>query len=322
MTADPAEQAYPAILQVRRAVKHYGARTALAGIDLSLAPGETYALLGPNGAGKTTTMRLITQALQPDAGEIRVGGTLIEEDSAAARSRIGYLPETNPLYEEMLVSEFLTYIGRLRDIPEVELPDRIDPVVRETGIAEVFYRPIGHLSKGFRQRVGLAQAILPEPDILILDEPTEGLDPNQRVEIRKLITRLGKDHTVLLSTHVMQEVRALCDRLLIIHRGKIIADGGVTSLLSGDAQGVRVTVEIDAPSGTARKELGELSSVSRVHDAGDAGVRPRFAVVGAEGSDPRPDIFGLARDRGWTLWEMTREKEDLEQFFRDLTESA
>ena len=308
------------LVDLKGVSKSFGAVQAVDDVSFSIDRGEIVGFLGPNGAGKTTTMRLITQALQPDEGEIRVGGELLEEDSVAARERIGYLPETNPLYEDMLVCEFLAYIGRLRNLPEAELADRIGPVVEETGIAEVYYRPIGHLSKGFRQRVGLAQAILPEPDILILDEPTEGLDPNQRVEIRKLITRLGKDHTVLLSTHVMQEAKALCDRLLIIHRGKIIADGEVDSLLAGDEQGVRVSVEIDARAGSARRELEELASVARVHDAGDGGARPRFLVVGSAGSDPRPDIFELARDRGWTLWEMTREREDLERFFRDLTE--
>jgi ABC-2 type transport system ATP-binding protein len=291
-------------------------------VSFSIDRGEIVGFLGPNGAGKTTTMRLITQALQPDTGEIRIDGVLLEEGSTAVRRRIGYLAETNPLYEEMLVSEFLTYMARLRDIPEPDVQDRIDPAVEETGIAEVYYRPIAHLSKGYRQRVGLAQAILSEPDILILDEPTEGLDPNQRVEIRKLITRLGRDHTVLLSTHVMHEVQAVCDRLLIIHRGKIIADGGVNSLLAGESRGARVRVEIEADSTAAREELGKLPSVSEVLDAGDGGARPRFIVVGTGDSDPRPDIFGLTRDRGWTLWEMTRQREDLEQFFRDLTESA
>lgn len=291
-------------------------------VSFSIDRGEIVGFLGPNGAGKTTTMRLITQVLQPDTGEIRIDGAPLEEDSAQARRRIGYLPEANPLYDDMLVSEFLTYIGRLRDIPEAELPDRIEPAVEETGIAEVFYRPIGHLSKGYRQRVGLAQAILPEPDILILDEPTEGLDPNQRVEIRKLITRLGRDHTVLLSTHVMQEVQAVCDRLLIIHRGRIIADGSVGSLLAGEGRGVHVRVEIEGPAGPVRSGLEGLSSVSRVLEAAVAGTRPAFVVVGAGDADPRPDVFGLVRDRGWTLWEMSRQAEDLERFFRDLTESA
>jgi ABC-2 type transport system ATP-binding protein len=310
------------LVDLKGVSKSFAEVRAVDDVSFSIDRGEVVGFLGPNGAGKTTTMRLITQVLQPDSGEIRIDGTALSADPATARRRIGYLPESNPLYEDMLVSEFLVYMGRLRDVPEADLQDRIDPAVEETGIAEVYYRPIGHLSKGFRQRVGLAQAILSEPDILILDEPTEGLDPNQRVEIRKLITRLGRDHTVLLSTHVMQEVRAVCDRLLIINRGKIIADGGVDTLLAGEAGGVRVRIEIEAPAGAARTALGELDSVARVIDGGSEKGHPTFTVVGAGSADPRPDIFGLARKRDWTLWEMTRQQEDLEQLFRDLTEPA
>jgi len=307
---------------LQEVVKSFGGVRAVDGVSFSIDRGEVVGFLGPNGAGKTTTMRLITQALEPDSGTIEIDGQSVNLDSAEIRRRIGYLPESNPLYQEMLVGEFLTFMARLRGIEEARIPDRIDPAVEQTGIADVYYRPIAHLSKGYRQRVGLAQAILSEPDILILDEPTEGLDPNQRVEIRKLITRLREDHTVLLSTHVMQEAQAVCDRLLIIHRGKIIADGGVRSLLDGEGRGSRVTVEIDAQPGTLRRALEELPSVSRVQEAKDGGVRPRFVVVGTESADPRPDIFGLARDRDWTLWEMRLEQEDLERFFRDLTESG
>jgi ABC-2 type transport system ATP-binding protein len=310
------------LVRLHEVAKSFDGVRAVDVVSFSIDRGEIVGFLGPNGAGKTTTMRLITQALQPDAGTIHIDGQPIEADAHAARRRIGYLPETNPLYEDMPVSEFLTYMGRLRGIAEVDLQDRIDPAVEQTGIAEVYYRPIAHLSKGYRQRVGLAQAILAEPDILILDEPTEGLDPNQRVEIRRLITRLGQDHTVLLSTHVMQEVQAVCDRLLIIHRGKIIADGGVNSLLAGEGRAIRVTVEIEAQPGDLRTALEELPSVERTHDAGDGGVHPRYLVVSREGADPRPEIFELARDRDWTLWEMRKEQENLEQFFRDLTESV
>jgi ABC-2 type transport system ATP-binding protein len=309
------------LVLLHEVAKSFAGVRAVDNVSFSIDRGEIVGFLGPNGAGKTTTMRLITQALQPDSGTIQIDGRSIEQGGAAARRRIGYLPETNPLYEEMLVSEFLAYMARLRGVVESDIRNRIDPAVEQTGIGEVFNRPIGHLSKGFRQRVGLAQAILAEPDILILDEPTEGLDPNQRVEIRKLITRLGQDHTVLLSTHVMQEVQAVCDRLLIIHRGKIIADGGVGTLLAGEGRGVRVTVEVDADPDALRDSLEELSSVERVHEAGETDSRPRFLVTGCEGADPRPEIFALARDRSWTLWEMRKEQENLEQFFRELTES-
>jgi len=309
------------LVRLHEVAKSFGGVRAVDGVSFSIDRGEVVGFLGPNGAGKTTTMRLITRALEPDSGTIEIDGQAVEEDAAAARRRIGYLPESNPLYPEMLVGEFLTFMARLRGIEPMDIPDRIEPAVEQTGIADVYYRPIGHLSKGFKQRVGLAQAILSEPDILILDEPTEGLDPNQRAEIRKLIIRLGKEHTVLLSTHVMQEVQAVCDRLLIIHQGKIIADGGVSALLTGGG-GARVIVEMDAQPGSLRKALADLPSVSEVREAADGGTRPRFVVRGAEGADPRPDIFALARDRDWTLWELSQQREDLERFFRDLTEAS
>ena len=309
------------LVHLHEVTKSFGGVHAVDGVSFSIDRGEVVGFLGPNGAGKTTTMRLITQALEPDSGTIEIDGRSVDENSVEVRRRIGYLPETNPLYQEMLVGEFLTFMARLRGIEESLVPDRIGPAVEQTGIGDVYYRPIAQLSKGYRQRVGLAQAILSEPDILILDEPTEGLDPNQRVEIRKLITRLRQDHTVLLSTHIMQEVQAVCDRLLIIHQGKIIADGGVSSLLAGGPGGTRVIVEIDAQPGALRKALEELPSVSRVEEAAVGAVRPRFVVFGAEDADPRPDIFTLASDREWTLWEMRLEQEDLERLFRDLTES-
>lgn len=311
-----------AAIRVQNVTKRFGDINALVDVSFDVPAHSIFGLLGPNGAGKTTTMRLITGALEPDAGTIEIDGRPVREDATEARRRIGYLPETNPLYPEMLVGEFLTFMARLRGIDPVSIPDRIDPAVEQTGIGDVYYRPIAHLSKGYRQRVGLAQAILSEPDILILDEPTEGLDPNQRVEIRRLITRLGRDHTVLLSTHVMQEVQAVCDRLLIIHRGRIIADGGVSTLLSGEAGGPRVIVEIEGTAKTIREGLESLPSVARVSGIEGSGARPAFLVVGDEGEDPRPAIFGLARDRDWTLWEMRKQEEDLEQFFRDMTESA
>jgi ABC-2 type transport system ATP-binding protein len=310
------------LVRLQNVSKSFGEVRAVDGVSFSIDRGEVVGFLGPNGAGKTTTMRLITGALEPDAGTIEIDGRSVDDDSTGAKRHIGYLPETNPLYQEMLVGEFLTFMARLRGIDPLAVPDRIDPAVEQTGIGDVYYRPIAHLSKGYRQRVGLAQAILSEPDILILDEPTEGLDPNQRVEIRKLIRRLGQDHTVLLSTHVMGEVQAVCDRLLIIHRGKIIADGGVSTLLSGGTGVTRVFVEIEGGREPVRAGLASLETVTRVSDAAASGARPGFLVVGAEGRDPRPDIFALARDRSWTLWEMRKQEEDLEQFFRDMTESS
>jgi ABC-2 type transport system ATP-binding protein len=313
------------LVDLQDVVKHFGDVRAVDGVSFSIGRGEVVGFLGPNGAGKTTTMRLITQALEADEGRIEIDGTSVAAAPLEARRRIGYLPETNPLYGDMLVSEFLEFVARLRGIPHGEVAGRIDRAVEQTGIGEMYYRPIGHLSKGYRQRTGLAQAILAEPDLLILDEPTEGLDPNQRAEIRRLITHLGAERTVLLSTHVMQEVQATCDRLLIIHRGKIIADGAVEALLAG-AGTVRVRVEIEAAAGDVRAALASLPSVADVRAADRAGdsvegtsTRPRFLLVGRPQKDPRPEVSGLVRDRGWTLWELTREREDLESLFRELT---
>jgi len=307
------------LVQVDRVVKTFGEIRAVDEVSFSIDRGEIVGFLGPNGAGKTTTMRLITQYLEPDSGRVEVDGAPVRQGSLEARRRIGYLPESNPLYTDMLVSEYLDYIGQLRGLGAADRKRRIGMAVEQTGLEEVYYRPIGELSKGYRQRVGLAQAILPEPDLLILDEPTEGLDPNQRVEIRRLITHLGKERTVLLSTHVMGEVQLTCNRLLIIDRGKLIADGTVDALLSNAENTVRVTVELDADEADVRAALRELSSVGDVRPASEASERARFVVTGGSGIDPRPDIFGLARDRGWVLWELHMERESLEDLFRELT---
>lgn len=318
----------PAI-RLRGISKRFGTTRAVEDLDLVVPRGTIYGLLGPNGAGKTTTMRLITRFLEPDTGTIEIDGQRVEEISIEARRRIGYLPETNPLYGEMLVSEYLEFVGGLRGLEGGERTRRIGEVVRATGLEEVYHRPIGQLSKGFRQRTGLAAAILPEPDILILDEPTEGLDPNQRVEIRRLITELGRDRTVILSSHVLQEVQRTCGRLIIIDRGRIVADGTVEALLAGGGGGRRVSVELDAPAEEAQQALAALPSVVGTRRAegdverGPTGAgRARFALTAAAGSDPRPEVFALARERGWTLWELHLERENLEEVFQRLTGPA
>jgi ABC-2 type transport system ATP-binding protein len=306
------------LVRLQDVTKSFGDVRAVDGVSFSIGRGEVVGFLGPNGAGKTTTMRLITQGLEPDSGSIEVGGVSVFDAPIEARRQIGYLPETNPLFGDMLVAEFLEFMGHLRGLSGAELRSRIDRAVGQTGIGEMYYRPINHLSKGYRQRTGLAQAILAEPDVLILDEPTEGLDPNQRVEMRDLITHLGEDRTVLLSTHVMQEVQATCSRLLIINDGRLIADDTVDSLLS-DSGTIRVVVELDAQQSEARSAIEGLGEVSRVLPAGKGA---RFTVTGDGGADPRKAISDLARDRGWTILEIRQERDDLERLFRDLTETA
>ena len=241
----------------------------------------------------------------------------LDEAGREAKRRIGYLPENNPLYSEMLVSEYLEFVGRLRQLAGPARQRAIDEGVAATGLESVFHRPVGELSKGFRQRVGLAAAILHRPDLLILDEPTEGLDPNQRVEIRRLIGQLGRDHTVLLSTHVLPELQFTCSRLLIINRGRIVADGPMDDLVARAKGETRIIVEATGENVPGR--LAALAGVEAVdaHDTSDG--RSRVVVTAASSDDLRPRIFELAKAERWTLFELHQEAGSLEDLFRELT---
>jgi ABC-2 type transport system ATP-binding protein len=298
--------------------KRFGDVTAVDQVSFRVDPGQVVGFLGPNGAGKSTTMRLITQYYEPDSGTITLDGTPLAEAGRAAKRRIGYLPENNPLYPDMLVSDYLTFIADLRELEGPSRDRAIDESVTATGVESVYYRPIGELSKGFRQRVGLAQAILHRPDLLVLDEPTEGLDPNQRVEIRRLIGALGRDRTVILSTHVLSEVQNMCSRLLVISRGKIVADGPVDRLMQQAEGTVEIAVEL-AGEGAA-DALAKLPGVRRVTPAADArDGRVGFTIAADRATDLRPEIFGLAKSRGWTLYELHQEAGSLEDLFHQLT---
>ena len=304
------------MISVEGVTKRYGSIVAVDRASFEVARGEVVGFLGPNGAGKTTTMRMLTGTLQPDEGTIRFDGQPISDDLTGAKTRVGYLPEANPLYDDMLVCEFLEYVARLRGMDEAAGRTGIERVVEETGLEEVFFRPISEISKGFRQRTGMAGAILHEPEILVLDEPTEGLDPNQRVEIRKLVSSLGGDRTVILSTHVMQEVEATCDRLLIISKGAITADGTVAELMDAGRGISRYTVEAEG-DGVA-EALGQLPGVAdQAAEAVNGRIRVHLETTGEQ--ELRPGIFRLATERGWVLWELHRERATLEQVFRELT---
>jgi ABC-2 type transport system ATP-binding protein len=297
--------------------KRFGGITAVDQVSFQVDRGQVVGFLGPNGAGKSTTMRMITQFLEPDTGIIRLDGVPLDEAGREAKRRIGYLPENNPLYPEMLVSEYLDFVGRLRELAGPARQRAIDEGVAATGLEPVFHRPVGELSKGFRQRVGLAAAILHRPDLLILDEPTEGLDPNQRVEIRRLIGQLGRDHTVLLSTHVLPELQFTCSRLLIINRGRIVADGPMDDLLARAKGETRIIVEATGENVPGR--LATLAGVEAVdaHDTPDG--RSRVVVTAASSDDLRPRIFELAKAERWTLFELHQEAGSLEDLFRELT---
>jgi ABC-2 type transport system ATP-binding protein len=307
------------MISVEGVSKRYGPVVAVDDISFEIDRGEVVGFLGPNGAGKTTTMRMLTGTLQPDQGEVRYDGRAIGDELTAAKARMGYLPETNALYQEMLVAEYLDYAAELRGLEGGSRRSALAEAVEETGIEDVYGRPISQLSKGYRQRVGLAAAILHRPEVLVLDEPTEGLDPNQRVGIRHLIGELGRDRTVLLSTHVLGEVEATCSRLLIVHRGRLVADGSVTELLEAGRSAPRYLVEAegeDVPGALASLPGVASSRAERV----DGRDRVELVAVGSE--ELRPAISSLAAERRWVLWELHRERASLEQLFQQLTEEA
>ncbi|MCG6990086.1 MAG: ABC transporter ATP-binding protein [Gemmatimonadetes bacterium] len=304
------------MIAVEGVTKRYGNLVAVDRLSFQVDRGEVVGFLGPNGAGKTTTMKMLTGTLQPDEGRVLFEDRPISRDLIAAKRRVGYLPEANPLYDEMLVAEYLEYVAELREISGNEARAAVADAVEETDIASVFYRPVGECSKGFRQRIGLAAAILHRPEILILDEPTEGLDPNQRVEIRRLVGDLGRERTVLLSTHVMQEVEATCSRLIILRRGKLAAEGDVQNLLTNRSGAARYVVEAQG-EGVASALAGLPGVASHTSDTVDGRVRVSLQARGED--ELRPVISKMAGEKGWTLWELHRERATLEQIFRDLT---
>jgi len=305
-----------ALLQLDHVSRRFGAVKAVDDVSFTVGRGEVVGFLGPNGAGKSTTMRMITQFLDPDAGAIRFDGVPLATAREAAKHRIGYLPENNPLYQEMLVAEYLAFVARLRELSADATRRFTDEAVEATGIQPVYHRPIAELSKGYRQRVGLAAAILHKPELLVLDEPTEGLDPNQRVEIRHLIGALGRERTVLLSTHVLPEVEQTCSRVLIISRGRLAADGPVDELVAR-ARGV-TTVTVEAQGEGLPAAAGALPGVTSVEAVGGAEGRTKLRLS-VKAGDPRPVLFRLAVEKGWTLYELHQEGGSLEDLFRELT---
>jgi ABC-2 type transport system ATP-binding protein len=305
------------LIALNNVTKSFGPTVAVDDVSFTVDHGEVVGFLGPNGAGKSTTMRLVTNYLEPEKGAVLIDGTDVRDDPVAVRRRIGYLPENNPLYPDMLVSEFLRFVGDLRGVGLDGPGSAIDDAVLATGIAEVFYRPIGELSKGYKQRLGLASAILHRPDFLILDEPTEGLDPNQRQEIRKLIREVGKDHTVLLSTHVLPEVEETCRRIIVIHEGKIVADGSTDELLAR-ARGTR-TIVVEVEGQGVDQAISSLSGIEEIADREEREGRTRMILAVGSGPDPRPEIFRLAKEKDWVLWELHEEMGSLQDLFSQLT---
>jgi len=303
--------------------KRYGDLDALKGISFSVDEGEVVGFLGPNGAGKSTVMKILTGFIAPSGGSASIQGHDVLTESLSARRQLGYLPENAPLYTDMRVGDYLDYVGRIRGLGTAERARAIEKVAEQCGIAARMGQQTGQLSKGYRQRVGLAQALLHSPSILILDEPTTGLDPNQIVEIRNLIREIGRKRTVLLSTHILSEVQATCDRVLIIHQGRIVADGATSELTAREQGGSMVQVTF-APGNVAlgRAAIADavraLPGVARVADI-EAEDPAWFAFEVLADRDLRETIFSLAVDRGLRLVELGRERTNLEEVFRRLT---
>ncbi len=303
---------------VENFTKKYGAQRAVDNISFSVRTGEVLGFLGPNGAGKTTTMKAITTFLAPTEGNISVGDFSIFNDPDEVRKLIGYLPENNPLYTDMGVIDYLKFVAELQNIDRKKIRDRILEMVEICGLEGEKHKKIGELSKGYQQRVGLAQALIHDPEVLILDEPTAGLDPNQIVEIRELIRKIGREKTVILSSHILAEVEATCDRIMIINKGKIVADG-TSADLRKHAQGreiLKISIEGDDVN-EIFKALQELDTVGMVDFISKSDST--FEIQSKPELSSRKVIFDMCVKRGWYLTEMTSVETKLEDVFRDLT---
>jgi ABC-2 type transport system ATP-binding protein len=305
-------------IQIENLSKTYGLQRAVDGVSFEVKPGEVLGFLGPNGAGKSTTMKMITGYLAIGEGDVRLGGKSIRNSADDLKKCIGYLPENNPLYLDMPVIDYLRFCAALQGMNKKDIAPRIRKMVSVCGLNTEKHKKIGELSKGYRQRVGLAQAMIHDPAILVLDEPTTGLDPNQIVEIRSLIRELGRQKTVVLSTHILPEVEATCDRILIINKGKIVADGTPESLRK-QATGQEISkVRIeDASADEVLHELRRIRSIDTV-ELIDKNLS-RFEVQSNTGQSSRRDIFQLCVQKGWLLTELVPIETRLEDIFRDLT---
>ena len=307
------------MIEVSDLTKRYAGNTAVSGLSFTVGRGEIVGLLGPNGAGKSTTMRILSCYMPATSGTVRVAGLDVFTDADEVRRRIGYMPENNPLHPEMRVREYLKFRARLKGLSRKRSRERVDVVIQQCGLTEVSKKIIGHLSKGYRQRVGLADALAHEPELIILDEPTIGLDPNQIRSVRQLIKDLGRSHTVLISTHILPEVEMMCNRVLILHQGKIVAadsPDNLQKLMSGSSQ---IIAEIAAPPDELRACWEQFPEIEYYDLSPTEGEFHRCALTPRNGMDLRPQIFALARERGWVLRELTRNRHSLEDIYVRVT---
>ena len=308
------------MIEINNLVKKYGDHVAVDDLSLTVEPGKIYGFLGPNGAGKSTTMNIVTGYLGATSGEVKINGHDIFKEPEEAKKCIGYLPEIPPLYVDMTVREYLDFVAELKKLEKSLRKRYVEEAMETTGITDVANRMIRNLSKGYRQRVGFAQAILGYPEIIILDEPTVGLDPKQIIEIRELIKKLGEKHTVILSSHILTEISAVCDHVFIISKGKLVASDAtenLVSLMSG-AQEIEVTVRMDVAN--AQKELAAISEISKVEvkneDAGE------LVVYAQKGADVREDVFRTLAEKHFAVLEMHTIEKSLEDVFLEITQEG
>ena len=306
------------MIQVENLTKRFGRTVAIDDISFQVKRGEIVGFLGPNGAGKTTMMRVLSCFLPPTGGTVAVGGMNVFQDSLAVRRMIGYMPENVPLYMDMRVEEYLRYRARLKGVRGRRLTRRLDEVVTQCGLIGAEHQIIGQLSKGYRQRVGLADSLIHEPELLILDEPTIGLDPNQIRHIRNLIRSLAERHTVLLSSHILPEVEAVCERVLIVNRGRIVASDTPDNLLGLIQGNPRITIEVSGPRHDIAGKLEGVPGVEKVSWEA-AGGWHRFICEAGSNRDIRAEIFKVVVDNGWTLRELTSKRKNLEDVFVEVT---
>lgn len=304
------------MIEVENLTKHYGQHVALDGITFSVGHGEVVGFLGPNGAGKSTTMRILTTFLAATSGSVYIGGDCVFEQPNRVRRRIGYMPENNPLPIDLRVRDYLDFRAQLKHLSKDMATKRIDEVVDECGISDVANRYIGQLSRGYRQRVGMADALLANPELIILDEPTSGLDPNQIRSVRSLIRKLSGKHTVLISSHILSEIEMTCDRVIILHEGKLLASGEMKQLIS--KSNLAVVAEICAPLNDIKNWASEIAlENSELIEQKNGYVRCRFSAI--KNNDIREQIFTIVNERGWELRELSLQTPSLEDLFVSLT---
>ncbi len=306
------------MITVSHLEKSFGSVKAVDDISFEIKTGDIVGFLGPNGAGKSTTMRLLTGYLIPDSGTIHIDNKSLLTKGASALEQIGYLPENNPLYSDLLVKEFLSLSAELKHIPQEKRTEALDFAIESTAIKDVFFRPIGELSKGYKQRVGIAATIIHQPKTIILDEPTEGLDPNQRNEIRSLIKSLGKTHTIIMSTHVMQEAQAVCNRLLVINKGRLVADGSADQIAKTIGKQKVILFDLEGKYvDTQLQKLRDFEITIEKTRRPQRFVGRVFLTHGMK--EIQPEISRLAAKNNWVIWKLTEQENKLEDIFAELT---